>query len=133
MVASELLEELNRIKGNFIWYYDGENRRIRAELKFRSRILLFDPIGAVCYTKTGAIFDEDHWVGAAEKLGLSHIDAADLTAAANNVSTSNHPYMKRLRSQIIEDVCLKPERRRIAFRVPDTFLGLVALLVFGRT
>lgn len=134
MVASELLEELNRIQGNFTWHYDGENRRIRAELRFPSNGLLFDPIGAVCYTKTGMVFDEDDWVGAAETLGLSHIDAADLTAAANNVSIPcNHPYLKRLRSQIIDDVRLKPERRRLGWRLPDTFLGLIALLVFGRT
>ena len=135
MVASELLEELNRIRGNFTWHYDGETRKIRAKLRFRSQTQLFDPIGAVCYTRTGVVFDEDHWLGAAEKLGLSHIDAADLTAAANNVSlVSNRHYMLRLRSQIIDDVQLQPESGRVGFRfrIPDTFLGLLSLLVFGR-
>lgn len=133
MVASELLEELTRIRGNFTWHYDGETKRIRAKLRFRSQTLLFDPIGAVCYARTGVIFDEDHWLSAAEKLGLSHIDAADLTAASNNVALrSNRYYMDRLRSQIIEDVRLRPEIIRGGFRMPDTFLGFVSLLIFGR-
>jgi hypothetical protein len=133
MVASELLDELNRIRGNFTWHYDGESKRIRAKLRFRSQALLFDPIGAVCYTKTGVVFGEDHWLAAAEKLGLSHIDAADLTAAANNVSQlSNRIYVDRLRSRIIEDVRLRPEIWRRGFRMPDTFLGFVSLLIFGR-
>src|SRR5262249_18018019 len=127
--------ELNRIRGNFNWHYDGEARKIRAKLRFRSQTQLFDPIGAVCYTRTGLVFDEDHWLSAAEKLGLSLIDAADLTAAANNVSLiSNRHYMLRLRAQIIDDVRLRPEIVRVGFRIriPDTFLGLVSLLVFGR-
>src|SRR5262245_56474675 len=133
MVTSELLEELNRIRGNFIWHYDGKKRRIRAKLRFRSQTPAFDPIGAVCYTRTGMIFDEDHWLDAAGKLGLSHIDAADLTAAANNVSLiSNREYLSRLRSHIIDDVRLRPEIVRRAFRMPFTFLGFVSLLIFGR-
>ena len=135
MIASELLEELNRIRGNFNWHYAGDARKIRAKLRFPSQTQLFDPIGAVCYTRTGLVFHEDHWLSAAEKLGLSHIDAADLTAAANNVSLiSNRQYMLRLRSQIIDEVRLRPETIAVGFRlrIPGTFLGIISLLVFGR-
>src|SRR6187200_1295723 len=83
MVAKELLEELKRFRLNFDWLYDGQSRKIRANLKSKS--VVFDPIGAVCYSKTGVVFDEEHWFRAAEELGLSHIDAGDLIAAANNV------------------------------------------------
>jgi len=133
MVASELLEQLNKIRGNFTWHYDGKNKRIRAKLRFRAQNRLFDPIGAVCYTRTGLVFDEEQWLRAAEKLGLSHIDAADLTAAANNVCLmANHHYMARLRSQIIGDLRPKHEKAHIRFRMPDTFLGFVSLLIFGK-
>lgn len=134
MVTSELLEELNRIQGNFTWHYEGQSKRIRAKLRFPSHQVLFDPIGAVCYSRTGLAFDEDHWFGAAERLGLSHIDAADLTAAANNVSpNANQPYMHRLRCQIIDDVRLQPETAdTVGLRIPDGFMGFVSTL-FGRT
>ena len=109
MVAREFLEELSSIHRNFHWIYVGRGRNIRAKAKgWRSPLL--DPIGVLCYSKTGLIFDEEHWFQAAQQIGLSHIDAGDLTAAANNVCHySDQPYVRNLRRRMVERVLLQPE------------------------
>ena len=105
MIAKELLEELKSIRRNFDWYYDGTNRRIRGKLKSDKSEISFDPIGAVCFAKTGAAFGESDWLRAAEAIDLSHIDAADLTAAANNVTHGPaQTYTRNLRQQLIDGV-----------------------------
>jgi hypothetical protein len=132
MVAKELLEELRSIRRNFDWKYDGRSRKIRANLKSQPDGVVFDPIGAVCYSKTGRTFDEGNWFQAAEEIGLSHIDAGDLTAAANNVTYNpNHHYTDTLRRQMIDDVLLQPERNRTDFDSPHAVLGYLSML-FGK-
>jgi len=125
MVAKEMLAELKKIQTDFDWMYDGHNRKIRAKLKTGSENHLFDPIGAVCYSYTGLVFNEENWFRAAEKIGLSHIDAGDLIAAANNTC---HPteYAHKLRQEIIEDVFLPPETSEM----PHGFMSYVSGL-FG--
>src|SRR3989442_1752816 len=86
MIAKELVEELANIRRDFDWTYEGRNRKIRGKLKSNSDGLAFDPIGAVCYSRAGLFFKEEDWYQAALKIGLTHIDAGDVTAAANNVS-----------------------------------------------
>jgi hypothetical protein len=109
MVAREFLEELRSIHRNFQWKYVGRNRNIRARAKGRHSPLL-DPIGALCYSKTGVIYDEENWFQAAQEIGLSHIDAGDLTAAANNVcNCTDRPYVRNLRRRMVERVRLQPE------------------------
>jgi hypothetical protein len=104
MIARELLEELETVRRNFDWYYDGPTQRIRGQLKGNHDIA-FDPIGAVCFARTGVTFGETDWLRAAEMLELSHIDAADLTAAANNVvSGPGLVYTQNLRRQLIDGV-----------------------------
>src|SRR5262245_32314601 len=106
MVARELLDELKSVGQNFDWTYDGRTRKIRGKLKsaFNNNVLL-DPIGAVCYLRTGLLFEDDNWFQAAEEIGLSHIDAGDLIAAANNISNQ-----QSLRRQIIDNISLEPEQ-----------------------
>jgi hypothetical protein len=109
MVAREFLDELRSIHRNFHWKYVGRTRNIRAKAKGWHGPLL-DPISALCYSKTGLIFDDEHWFQAAQEIGLSHIDAGDLTAAANNVCHStNQPYVRNLRRQMVERLLLRPE------------------------
>jgi len=109
MVAREFLDELRSIHRNFHWKYVGRNRNIRARAKGRHSPLL-DPIGALCYSKTGVIYDEENWFQAAQEIGLSHIDAGDLTAAANNVcNCPDRAYVRTLRRRIVERVLLQPE------------------------
>jgi hypothetical protein len=112
MIARELLEELKTIRRNFDWYYDGTTRKIRARLKLQGNNMRFDPIGAVCYSKTGVTFGESDWWRSAELLELSHIDAGDLTAAANNVVQGpGQAYLHDLRRQMIDGVFPQPEGR----------------------
>ena len=106
----ELLAELTSTRRQFFWSYYGPIRKIRTRLKSQPNGPLFDPIGAVCFAKTGVIFGEDHWIRAAEHLQLSSIDAGDLTAAANNVpSVQDQIYFQNLRRQIVENVSLHSE------------------------
>jgi hypothetical protein len=110
MIATELLEELRHIRRNFDWYYDGSTQRIRGRLKSQNDDNRFDPIGAVCYAKTGVTFNESDWWRSAELLELSHIDAGDLTAAANNVTTGpGHVRTEDLRREMIDSVLLPQE------------------------
>jgi hypothetical protein len=109
MIAVELLDELRTIRRDFDWCYDGASQRIRGRLRAQSSAVLFDPISAVCFARTGIIFGETEWLRAAELLDLSHIDAGDLTAAANNNTRSGpgHQYVQNLRRRMIEDVALQ--------------------------
>jgi hypothetical protein len=109
MVAKEMLEELKNIQKDFEWTYDGQNRKIRAKLKSGSEAHVFDPIGAVCYSYTGLVFSEENWFRAAEIIGLSHIDAGDLIAAANNTCDPDEHHTHKLRREMIEGVLLQPE------------------------
>jgi hypothetical protein len=122
MVAKELLEELKNTSSNFDWTYDGRKRKIRATLKSDPDGLVFDPIGAACYSRTGLVFDQENWYRAAEELGLSHIDAGDLTAAANNVAK---PY---LRQHLINDLMLPPETDPMGFEIPEGIVGYLSSL-----
>ena len=133
MVAQELLEELQSIRWNFDWTFDGRNRKIRAKLKAQPDGQLFDPIGAVCYFKNGLAFDEESWFQAAEVIGLSHIDAGDLTAAANNLC-SDRRYQQNLRRQMIDGLLLKPERSFDADSdLPTGFTGYLSSLFGGNS
>jgi hypothetical protein len=97
MIAAELISELEKIRSCFQWQFvpdshlavdrRGRNRhRLRGICKDRLGELMFEPIGAVCYIKTGRTYTNDSWIEAANILGLSLMDAADLTAAANDVT-----------------------------------------------
>ena len=132
MIAKELLEELEGIRRNFEWQYDGRRRKIRATLNSNSGCRQFDPIGAVCYSRTGMVFSEEDWFRAAEQIQLSHIDAADLTAAANNVSSAS-PYVHSLRKGMIDDLRLSSAngRDQDSEAVPETMMGFLATLFGG--
>jgi hypothetical protein len=130
MVAREFLEELKSVQKDFDWKLEGRTQRIRARLKSRPEGLAFDPIGALCYSKTGLILAEENWFRAAREIELTHIDAGDLTAAANNVcGHPDHYYTQYLRRQMIGIVLPQPETKleRIS-KVPGTIAGHVSEL-----
>ena len=126
MVAKELLEELTKIRRDFEWVYDGNNRRIRGKVQSGSKTHVFDPIGAVCYSSTGLVFSEEDWFRAAEKIGLSHIDAGDLMAASNNTYDPDEHHPQKLRQEMIDGLLLQPE----PIDVPHGFMSYVSGL-FG--
>jgi hypothetical protein len=123
MVAKELMEELKTVRWTFDWEYEGASRKIRASLRGNPEAPTFDPIGALCYFRTGLVYAEENWFEAAEEIGLTHIDAADLTAAANNVFTDN---AQSLRRQMVDGFKLEPEATRS--RTPGTLIGYVSSL-----
>jgi hypothetical protein len=97
MIAAELISELEKVRGYFEWKLmpDGDLRldrpgrtrmRLRGICKDGSNGLIFEPIGAVCYIRTGRTYINDSWIEAADILGLALMDAGDLTAAANDVT-----------------------------------------------
>ena len=125
MIAAELISELEKIHSHFEWKFvpDGHaspDRRGRNRLRLRgickdvSAGLMFEPIFAVCYIQTGRTYTNDSWMEAANILGLSLMDAADLTAAANDVtwqreSGAREPdrYIQSLRKRLIAAVGLE--------------------------
>jgi hypothetical protein len=110
VIASELLDELRLTRRDFSWQYCGVTRKIRGRLKSEPKGQFFDPIGAVCYSRTGLIFQEDDWFKASEKIELNHIDAGILTAASNTMCRrANQKLAKVLRHKMIEGLHLAPE------------------------
>jgi hypothetical protein len=124
MIASEFLFELEKVHSTFRWALtpdpareperrSGRRLRIRGTCKHASGELVFEPIGALCYARTGKIFGVDAWIESANELKLSLIDAGDLTAAANDrtwasVADSREPvsYVHQLRIQLVASVGL---------------------------
>ena len=125
MVAQEFLVELERIRDSFEWKLvpdtqRGPERRSRPRLRIRGSCkdgpmgILFEPIGAVCYIRTGRVYADDVWLEAATTIELSLIDAGDLIAAANDQSWVDTPdgrkpseYVQRLRKRLASSLALK--------------------------
>jgi hypothetical protein len=98
MDAKQLVAELEKVGDLFEWRLvphgsaGGPNdRRRHPRLRVRGRCKdgpkdLFEPIGAVCYVRTGVVYDDEHWLESACTLELSAQDAKDLVAAANDLA-----------------------------------------------
>ena len=133
MVASELLEELRLTRRDFDWQYRGVARKIRGRLKSQPNGPFFDPIGAVCYLRTGLIFKEENWFKASEEIGLNHIDAGDLAAASNTMCRRvNQKHPKVLRHHMIGGLHLAPEAEQATIaEIPGFIKGYFTDLVDG--
>jgi len=119
MVAAEFIAELEKIRDQFQWMLAPDrdhqpDRRTRTRYRIRSisknghEGFIFDPIGAVCCVRTGYAYSDDFWLEASEALGLSPIDAGDLTAAANDLTWREaerrreaNRYLQSLRSRLL--------------------------------
>ena len=120
MVTKELMAELEKARALFEWTLSSgpgpvhERRmtprlRVRGALKNNHERMVFDPIGAVCFSKTGLIFSEDYWVEAAISIGLSIDDARDVIAAANDMTWRTRenrrepdPYKQAIRKCLVD-------------------------------
>jgi hypothetical protein len=121
MVDWEFLAELQEVRGSFHWKLVVSDRfperrvqprsRVRAAIKAGPKNVLLDPIGALCYARTGQIHPPEAWVDAANAVGLSLIDAADLTAAANDRT------WLQVEGRREPDPCIPALRRRLAAAV----------------
>jgi hypothetical protein len=120
MVTKELIAELEKARDLFEWsLLSGDlpiverrknpRLRVRGKLKKDPEKVLLDPIGAVCFSRTGIMFSEHYWVEAAITIGLSIEDARDIMAAANDMTWRNigtvrqpDPYKQALRECILD-------------------------------
>ena len=107
MVTKEFIGELEKARDLFEWTLitgdapvierrRSQRLRVRGRLKNSTEKALFDPIGAVCFARTGILFSEHYWVEAALSIALSIEDARDIVAAANDmtwrtIGTTRHP------------------------------------------
>jgi hypothetical protein len=125
VIAREFIEELKSIQHLYSWKFQSDgnlagNSRSRLRLSIRASlnesedILLMDPIGVVCLAKTGRLFDAESWIEAANAIELSLIDAADITAAANDRTWKAEgkgrvmdPYLVSLRKRLMNSVGLE--------------------------
>jgi hypothetical protein len=130
VILREFIAELRTIQDRFVWKFEsdfnrpGERRsrtrlRIRAVLDETADAPLFDPIGAVCFAKTGLLFDAESWIEAANAIELSLIDAADITATTNDrtwkadaVGRVQDPYLVSLRECLMNIVGLNSVNSR---------------------
>ena len=123
MTIEQFIEELKRTRDRFVWGLVPDtswaaDRRAWPRYRIRAQsdddatgVFVFDPIGAVCYSKTGNVFAEDAWPEAAAELGLSESDSERLAAAANDRTWegpegNRRPVreLQRLRVELIEAV-----------------------------
>jgi len=119
VISSEFLVYLESVSYKFNWKLRDDtlmipDRRQKPRLRIRASSggligILFDPIGAVCYSQTGKIYEPSDWIAAADAIGLSLIIAGDLTAAINDrIWEDKHPcrgpssYLHDLREQLLE-------------------------------
>jgi hypothetical protein len=120
MVTKELITELEKARDLFEWaLLSGDapvverrknpRLRVRGKLKTDPEKVLMDPIGAVCFSRTGIMFSEHYWVEAALTIGLAIEDARDIMAAANDMAWRNvgnirqpDPYKQALRECILD-------------------------------
>jgi len=120
MVTKELITELEKARELFEWsLLTGDapviERRKSLRLRVRGRLkkdpdkVMLDPIGAVCFSRTGIMFSEHYWVEAALTIGLSIEDARDIMAAANDMTWRNvgtvrkpDPYKQHLRECLLD-------------------------------
>jgi hypothetical protein len=132
MVASQFIEELRSIQHLYAWKFQSDgnwpgNRRWRPRLRIRASLdesadsPVLDPIGAVCFAKTGRLFNAESWIQAADAIELSLIDAADITAAANDRTWKAegdgrvmNSYLVSLRKRLMNSVGLADHKDRAA-------------------
>jgi hypothetical protein len=120
MVTKELIAELEKARDLFEWSLlkgdlpvverrKNPRLRVRGKLKKDPEKIMMDPIGAVCFSRTGIIFSEHYWVEAAITIGLSIEEARDIMAAANDMTWRNvgkvrkpDPYKQALRESLLD-------------------------------
>jgi len=124
MIAQEFLVELERIRDSFEWKLVPDTwrvleRRTRTRLRIRGTCkygpahIVFEPIGAVCYIRTGRVCNDDAWLEAATAIDLSLIDAGDIVAATNDRGWVDTPdgrkpseYLQHLRERMAASLSL---------------------------
>ena len=100
----------------FSWEVQPRNSRIRGSLKTGETRVIFDPITALAFLKSGRAFAQGDWLRAGRMLGLSGSDSDAIIDAANNKlwkyvddDLALDGYAEWLRAEIISAIGLDPE------------------------
>jgi hypothetical protein len=95
MTPAELIAELTKIRSDFQWFlasdsYHAPERRSRPRLHIRAIhkdvVGFLEPMGAVCYARTGRAYSVHAWPQAAEALKISESDAWTIMAACDDLT-----------------------------------------------
>jgi len=91
MTTEEFLAELQNIRDQFEWTLGGgpgggSGLNLRATLR-GSPEAVFDPLAAVCYMRTGKVFETRSWPEAARTLVMDPVTAARVLSATNDPAT----------------------------------------------
>src|SRR5205823_481063 len=81
MTIAQLIIALRTTRETFRWSVSDDDQRLRG-LSVDGTV--FDPIGVVCFMRTGRVFNEMDWLRAGKDLGLSMDDCLDVIEASNN-------------------------------------------------
>jgi hypothetical protein len=114
MTLDEFLTALNDVRDRFGWCLvpdagPGSERRAHPRLHVRAVLLsggretVLDPIGAVCYSRTGSVYEPRDWPDAGEVLGMAPRDSAMLVAASSDRTWSG-PEGQRERVPMLAEV-----------------------------
>ena len=111
MTIVELISELRGARDRFAWHCHGAGQSIRGFLKTGDTNVPFDPLRAVCFTRTSLIFDDAHSLDACRAVGLSSRDCEDVLDASNNLLLNEGEapadiYKQWLRRQLIFAVAI---------------------------
>jgi hypothetical protein len=125
MNRKDFIRELSKVRNLFEWKLIPDNNwrpERRSECRLHSRAtsvdagcnVVFEPIGALCYTKMGVVYTVHEWFDAAASLGLTDVDAWDVMAAGNDLTwrqfangRSPLPEIKKLRDELAAAVGLE--------------------------
>ena len=84
MRIGELILELRNVRESFDWKFFCGKRQLRGIFRKGNLTTSFDPIAALCFIKTGKVFESFCWFEAGAAIGLSERDCSDVIDACNN-------------------------------------------------
>src|SRR5438046_9970399 len=109
MNIAELISELRGARDRFDWHCHGAGKSIRGFLKNGDTNVPFDPLRAVCFTRTSLIFDDAHSLDACRVVGLSSRDCEDVLDASNTLLLNE--------GEASADIYKQGVRRRLILRI----------------
>jgi hypothetical protein len=131
LTTREFLSALEGIRNQFEWRLaadTGPHHERRRTPRYRilavppsDSALALGPLEALCYSRTGAAIDGEHWIQAARALEMDASEAATVVAAANDRTWNGREgsrapveHLVAIRRRLLSAVGLaaKPERLR---------------------
>jgi hypothetical protein len=125
LTTQEFMDELDRASPQFVWTLEPDTG-IHAPRRTWPRLLIrgvprngpdssiaLEPMGALWYARTGALFEPGDWARAGDALGILPVRAAELDAAASDRTWAGAEgrrepveYLQVLRARLLDAVGL---------------------------